>query len=87
MRHYGLEARKTNPVSPHENGDIEQRHYRFRRAVDQALMLRGQRDFAERAEYNAFLRKLLDQVNAGRQERRAGEQAVLRALPRHRTED
>jgi hypothetical protein len=51
MRHYGLEARKTNPVSPHENGDIEQRHYRFRRAVDQALMLRGQRDFAERAEY------------------------------------
>ena len=53
MRHYGLEARKTNPSSPHENGDVEQRHYRFRRAVDQALMLRGHRDFAERAEYDA----------------------------------
>lgn len=87
MRHYGLEARKTNPASPHENGDIEQRHHRFRRAVDQALMLRGHRDFDERAEYDVFLRKLLDQVNAGRQERRAEEQAVLRVLPRQRTED
>jgi len=87
MRHYGLEARKTNPASPHENGDVEQRHYRFRRAVDQALMLRGHRDFAERAEYDAFLRKLLDQVNAGRQERLAEEHAVLRALPPQRTED
>ena len=87
MRHYGLEARKTNPASPHENGDIEQRHHRFRRAVDQALMLRGHRDFDERIEYDAFLRKLLDQVNAGRQERRAEEQAVLRGLPRQRTED
>ena len=87
MRHYGLEARKTNPSSPHENGDVEQRHYRFRRAVDQALMLRGHRDFAERAEYDAFLRTLLDQVNAGRQERLAEEQAVLRELPPQRTED
>ena len=87
MQHYGLEARKTNPASPHENGDIEQRHFRFRRVVDQALMLRGHRDFAERAEYDAFLRTLLDQVNAGRQERLAEERAVLRTLPERRTED
>ena len=36
MRHYGLEPRKTNPASPHENGDVEQRHHRFYRALDQA---------------------------------------------------
>ena len=26
--HYGLEGCKTNPESPHENGDVEQRHYK-----------------------------------------------------------
>ena len=28
LRHYGLQPRKTNPHSPHENGDVEQRHRR-----------------------------------------------------------
>jgi hypothetical protein len=87
MRHYGLEARKTNPSSPHENGDIEQRHYRFYRVVDQRLMLRGSRDFASRQKYDAFLRKILSQLNAGRQDRLAEELAVLRRLPARRLDD
>ena len=33
MDHYGLEGRKTQPASPNENGDIEQRHHRFREPV------------------------------------------------------
>jgi hypothetical protein len=41
LAHYDLLAEKTNPDSGHENGDVEQRHHRFKRAVDQALMLRG----------------------------------------------
>ena len=44
LRHYGLEGRKIQAGKPHENGDIEQRHHRFKRAVDQSLMLRGSRD-------------------------------------------
>ena len=82
MRHYGLEPRKTNPNSPHENGDIEQRHYRFVRAVDQALMLRGHRDFDSQAEYAAFLENIVKQLNAGRQKRLLEELPLLRALPR-----
>jgi hypothetical protein len=35
----------------HENGNIEQRHYRFKQAVDQTLMMRGGRDFATVAAY------------------------------------
>jgi hypothetical protein len=46
LRHYNLEGRKIQTGQPNENGDVEQRHYRFRRALDQALMLRGSRDFA-----------------------------------------
>ena len=87
MRHYGLEARKTNPSSPNENGDVEQRHYRLYQAVDQRLMLRGSRDFASRDEYEAFLRTILSQLNAGRQAKLAEELAVLRRLPVRRLED
>jgi len=86
LNHYGLEGRKIQRGMPHENGDVEQRHYRFRKALDQALMLRGSRDFANRDEYAAFMRKLFAQLNAGRRERLAEELKVLRRLPQRRLE-
>lgn len=84
LDHYGLKGQKTNPGSPHENGDVEQRHYRFKRAVEQALLLRNNRDFADRKEYEQFLRKLFNQLNAGRRQRFSQEQEVLSRLPRGR---
>lgn len=81
LNHYGLKGRRTQPASPHENGDIEQRHHRYRKALDQALMLRGHRDFESRVAYAVFLRKVQDQLNAGRTDRLAEELKVLRRLP------
>ena len=81
MDHYGLEGRKTQPASPNENGDIEQRHHRFRKALDQALMLRRCRDFESRKAYAGFLRQVQDQLNAGRRDRLVEELKVLRRLP------
>lgn len=81
LNHYKLRGRKTNPASPHENGDVEQRHHRFKKAVDQALMLRGSRDFNTRQEYVLFLQKLFAQLNCNRQERFLEEQSMLRPLP------
>jgi hypothetical protein len=86
MRYYGVKPRHTNPASPHENGDAEQSHHRFKRAVDQALMLRGSRDFAGMAEYAQFLKGLFAQRNAGRRQRLAEELAVMRELPERRME-
>jgi transposase len=86
LAHYGLQAEATNPGRANENGDVEQRHYRFKVALDQALMLRGSREFDSRAEYDAFLRQLLGQLNAGRKERLVEELAVLRPLPAARLE-
>jgi hypothetical protein len=86
MRHYRTTMRRTNPSSPHENGDIEQRHNRFKEAVDQSLMLRGNRDFASREEYAAFLREVLVQLNAGRRQRYEEELARLSRLPMKRLE-
>jgi len=86
LDHYSLKGCKTNPNSPHENGDVEQRHHRFKRAVDQALLLKNSRDFADRSDYEQFLRKLFKQLNAGRRKRFLEEQSVLHRLPKHRIE-
>lgn len=86
LRHCGLVGRYTQPASPHENGVVEQRHHRFKRALEQQLLLRGSRDFASRQEYEAFVRELLAQLNGGRQERLAEERAVFRPLPDRRLE-
>ena len=86
LDHYGLEGEKTQPRRPNENGDVEQRHHRFHEAVDQALMLRGSRDFDDREDYVSFLEDLLNQLNAGRGERLAQELAEMRPLPGGRLE-
>ncbi len=86
LDHYGVGGEKTHRDSPHENGDVEQRHYRFKRALGQSLLLRGSRDFADRGEYELFLRKLFKQLNMGRRERFLEEQACLRRLPQRRLE-
>lgn len=86
MEHYGLQAQKTNPDSGHENGDVEQRHHRFKRAVQQALLLRGSRDFADLPAYERFLRELTDRLNRGRQKRLQEELPLLGALPQARQE-
>jgi hypothetical protein len=86
MKYYGVKPQHTNAASPHENGDAEQSHHRFKRAVDQALLLRGSRDFASLEEYARFLQNLFAQRNAGRRQRLAEELAVMRELPERRME-
>jgi hypothetical protein len=86
MDHYGLTAEKTNPDSGHENGDVESAHRHFKDAVDQALMLRGSRDFESREDYAALLRELLVQRNAGRRKRLDEERSELNPLPPRRLE-
>lgn len=81
MAHYGLESTTNNAGIAHENGDVEQSHYRFKMAVDQALRVRGSRDFPSRVAYLRFLQDLIRQRNLTRQVRWAEEQQTLRPLP------
>lgn len=87
LDHYQLRASHTSAGRAHENGDVEQSHYRFKRAVSQALALRGSAEFDSRKQYQGFLDELLDRRNSVRQERLANELAVLRPLPSRRLED
>ena len=86
LTHYGLQAQAIQAGKGNENGDVEQSHRQFKRALDQALMLRGSRDFVSRDAYEAFLRQMFEQCNAGRRARLAEELPLLRALPARRLE-
>jgi len=86
MKYYGVTPEHTNPASGNENGDVEQSHHRFKKAMDQALMLRGSRDFSSVEEYAQFLKSLMSQRNAGRRQRLAEELKVMRELPARRME-
>ena len=81
MDHYRLKPLRINPGEAHENGDVEQSHYRFKKSVDQELMLRGSRDFTSRQEYERFLRKIFKQRNSGRSKQVEIERATLGPLP------
>jgi len=86
MRHYRMQGRKIQAGHANENGDVEQRHHRLKRAIEQALLLRGSRDFTALTEYQEFLRVLLGRLNAGRRQRLAVELQYLRMLPERRLE-
>ncbi len=81
MAHYSREPTTNTAGEAHENGDVEQSHYRFKQAVDQALRVRGMRDFLTRAASAAFLQELVRRRNLPRQARCREEQQVLRPLP------
>ena len=87
LDHYGLAGEKTRAGKANENGDVEQRHRRFKEAVQQALLLRGSREFACLEAYEAFLGDLTVRLNAGRQERLQEERRLLRPLPGRRLDD
>ena len=81
MRHYGMTPTLNNTGIAHENGDVEQSHYRFKQAVDQAVRVRGSRDFPTRADYEQFLDTLVRQRNATRRARFEVERSTLHPLP------
>jgi hypothetical protein len=81
MAHYGMLPTWNNLHVAHENGDVEQSHFRFKEAVDQALRVRASRDFPSRAAYDRFVQDLIRNRNLKRSERFAREQEALHPLP------
>jgi hypothetical protein len=84
LGHYGLKAQAIAARQANQNGDAEQSHNRFKQAVDQALMLRDNRDFDDQAAYQQFLRMVFAQRNSGRTARFAEERPLLNQLPARR---
>lgn len=87
LDHYRVRPDANTPGRGHENGDVEQAHHRFKRAVEQALLLRGHRDFESQAHYGQFLRHVLTGRNRGRQPKLREELDRMGVLPPTRLED
>ncbi len=87
LKHYGLTGQKIRAGKANENGDIEQSHNRFKKALEQELLIRGNRNFRNRSEYNKFIQKLFKQLNSGRKKRFKEELKILKALPSKRLDD
>ena len=81
LEHYGLRATRINRGKSHENGVAEHAHYRLKDAVDQALILRGSRDFHTADDYAGFVRKMVEKRNRLLNGKLEQEMACLRPLP------
>ena len=84
---YGLRASTNTLGESQENGSIEARQNTLKRALDQALMLRGYRDFPDLFTYQTFIEHVVAQMNRRVQQRFAEERPLLRPLPERRSSE
>ena len=85
--HYGMEPTRNNRGVAHENGSIESPHGHLKRAVMDALLMRGTSDFDDLADYRLFVDEIVSRKNAHHAKRIAAERTVLQQLPGQRTCD
>ena len=81
LDHYGLRSTRINRGQSHENGVAEHAHYRLKDAVDQALILRGSRDFHTTDHYAGFVREMVERRNRLVKGKLEQEMACLGPLP------
>jgi hypothetical protein len=81
LEHYDAKSTRIQPGESHENGVVEQRHYRTKSALTQALVIRGSSDFVDVATYRAFVLDVVGKHNRRIADKLAEERAVLRPLP------
>lgn len=87
LDHYGAKPSMNNAGESHENGSVEKSHDLLKNALKQALMMRGSKNFPSVAEYEKFVRQILDQRNKGRRLRLAEEMTVMKELPSRQWND
>lgn len=80
MRHLGMKPRTIAVGKSNQNGDVEALNGALKRRLKQHLLLRGSRDFASVAEYEAWLQEILILANKLRQTKLRDELAVMKAL-------
>jgi len=85
--HYGMTPTRNNAGIAHENGSIEGPHGHLKRALEDALLLRGSRDFDDLAAWRRFVDEIVGRRNAGNAKRIDQERAALNPLPACRTAD
>jgi hypothetical protein len=86
-RHYGMMPTRNNTGVAHENGAIEGPHGHLKRAIGDALLMRGSTNFVDLGAYRRFIDELVSRCNARNAKRIDVERAELQDLPNRRTCD
>lgn len=82
-----MRATRNNRGASHENGSIESRQGSVKHALNQALLLRGSRNFARLRDYRCFVAEVALRLNARVIKALSIERACLKGLPQRRTSD
>src|SRR3954451_11582830 len=85
--HYRMMPTRNNRGVAHENGSIESPHGHLKRAIEDALLLRGSRDFDTLEAYRRFVDEIVGRRNARNSKRLDLERPALQVLPANRTTD
>lgn len=85
--HYGMAPTRNNRGIAHENGGIESPHGHLKAAVEDALLLRGSRDFDDLMAYRHFIDEIVSRKNRRNGPRIDAERGTLQPLPDLRTSD
>lgn len=85
--HYGMRPSRNNLGVSHENGSIESRQKSLKRTMEQALLLRGHRDFAGLDAYRRFVAETFGRLNARVARKFNEERTMLKPLPARRSSD
>jgi hypothetical protein len=85
--HYGMRPSRNNLGVSHENGSIESRQNTLKQTMEQALLLRGSRDFADLDAYRRFVAEVFGRLNARVARKFNEERATLMPLPARRSSD
>lgn len=80
MQHFGMTPRTTQVGAKEQNGDAEASNRALKRALDQALLVRGSRDFESRSAWQTFIDDVMRKANARRGTRVAEDMAAMREL-------
>ena len=83
--HYGMQPTRNNRGVAHENGIIESAHNHLKKAVEDALLMRGTRDFDNLACYRCLTDEIVSRKNAHHVKRIQAERLALQRLPGQRT--
>ena len=87
LDHYGLAGTRNNRGVSHENGSVESSHRYLKEAIEQALLLRGHRDFSDRCAYEGFVREVVMRRNRRNAAAFGVERERLQDLPVRRSSD
>src|SRR6266481_5951799 len=77
--HYRMEPTRNNRGVAHENGSIESPHGHLKQAIEDALLLRGLRNFDDLQAYRRFVDEVVGRRNARNRKRLDLERPALQA--------